>query len=56
MSHPSENNNQQQPPVVDNRAEKIEEDFLTVDAEIPGQKFVCLSFVSPEKILDKKDV
>lgn len=32
------------------------EDFLTVDNPIPGQNFCCLSFVSPEKILKKKEV
>ena len=31
------------------------EDHLDVDAPIPGQNFVCLSFVSPEKILKQKD-
>ena len=31
------------------------EDFLEVDAPIPGQQFVCLSFVSPEKILKQKE-
>ena len=31
------------------------EDHLEVDAPIPGQQFVCLSFVSPEKILEQKD-
>lgn len=31
------------------------EDYLEVDAPIPGQQFVCLSFVSPEKILKKKE-
>lgn len=31
------------------------EDHLDVDAPIPGQQFVCLSFVSPEKILAQKD-
>ena len=30
------------------------EDFLDVDREIPGQKFVCISFVSPEKVLGRK--
>merc|ERR1712226_559130 len=32
------------------------EDFLTVDTPIPGQNFVCLSFVSPEKELANKDI
>lgn len=32
------------------------EDFLEVDIPIPGQNYVCLSFVSPEKtILQKRD-
>ena len=33
----------------------VKEDFLTRDKEIPGQKFVCLSFVSPENILQNKE-
>lgn len=33
----------------------VKEDFLTRDKEIPGQKFVCLSFVSPENVLKNKD-
>ena len=33
-----------------------EEDFLDVDREIPGQKFVCISFVSPEKVLGRKQL
>ena len=32
------------------------EDFLTEDAPVPGQKFVLLSFLSPEKILAQKDM
>jgi hypothetical protein len=32
------------------------EDFLEEDQEIPGQKFVLLSFLSPEKVLASKDV
>lgn len=31
------------------------EDHLEVDAPIPGQQFVCLSFVSPENVLPQKD-
>jgi len=30
--------------------------FLEADDEIRGQKFICLSFLSPEKILAKKDI
>lgn len=32
------------------------EDFLNEDAEIAGQKFCLLSFLSPEKVLAKKDL
>lgn len=34
---------------------EVEEDFLEVDKSIPGQNFVCLSFVSPNKIIKKKE-
>lgn len=30
------------------------EDFLSVDKPVPGQNFVCISFVSPEKTLIEK--
>ena len=33
----------------------VKEDHLDVDTPIPGQQFVCLSFVSPEKILEQKE-
>jgi hypothetical protein len=33
----------------------MEEDYLEVDKPVPGQNFVCLSFVSPEKMIVKKD-
>ena len=29
-------------------------DFLEVDRPIPGQNYVCLSFISPEKIIENK--
>ena len=32
------------------------EDFLTEDADLPGQKFCLLSFLSPEKVLKDKNV
>merc|ERR1711907_570477 len=35
---------------------KLKEDFLNVDKPIPGQNFVCLSFISPEKTLKNKDI
>lgn len=33
----------------------VVEDFLEVDQPIPGQNFVCLSFISPEKVLKKRE-
>ena len=36
--------------------EIVNEDFLEVDSKIPGQNYVCLSFVSPEKILKRKEM
>jgi hypothetical protein len=33
-----------------------EDDFLTEDPEISSQKFVLLSFLSPEKVLKNKDI
>ena len=35
---------------------ETKEDFLSVDKPIPGQNFVCLSFVSPESCLKNKEV
>tara|TARA_B100000700_G_C14955844_1_gene813950 strand:- start:31 stop:774 length:744 start_codon:yes stop_codon:yes gene_type:complete len=35
---------------------EIEEDFLEVDAPINGQRYVLLSFVSPEKFLKRKEI
>jgi hypothetical protein len=32
------------------------EDFLEADQTIPGQNYVCLSFISPEKILKRKEL
>jgi len=32
------------------------EEFLENDKEIPGQKYVCLSFISPENVLANKNV
>lgn len=33
---------------------EVKEDYLNVDIPIPGQNYVCLSFVSPEKIIKQK--
>jgi hypothetical protein len=44
--------------MADNNTEQpeIKEDFLEVDKPIPGQNFACLSFVSPEKVLEDKNM
>ncbi len=34
----------------------MKEDFLDEDNEIPGQRFCLLSFLSPENVLDRKDL
>ena len=34
---------------------ELVEDFLEVDQPVPGQNFVCLSFISNQKILKKKE-
>jgi len=33
----------------------MEEDYLDVDKPVSGQNFYCVSFVSPEKVLEQKD-
>jgi hypothetical protein len=38
------------------QSQNVVEDFLDEDTEIPGQRYVLLSFLSPEKVLDKKEV
>lgn len=35
-------------------AKDVKEDFLSVDPPIPGQNFVCLSFVSPENTIKER--
>lgn len=32
----------------------IEEDYLDVDKPLPGQNYYCISFVSPEKVIEQK--
>jgi len=41
---------------ADKNTPAVVEDFLDEDTEIPGQRYVLLSFVSPEKVLEKKDL
>jgi hypothetical protein len=40
----------------DKNTPTVVEDFLDEDTEIPGQRYVLLSFLSPEKVLEKKEV
>jgi len=43
---------------TDNKSMKlqdIEEDYLDVDKPITGQNYYCVSFVSPEKVLEQKE-
>ena len=30
-------------------------DYLEVDTPLPGQNYCCISFISPDKVLEKKD-
>jgi hypothetical protein len=32
------------------------EDYLNVDNTVPGQQFCCISFISPESIIKKKEI
>ena len=36
-------------------SKEVVEDFLEVDQPVPGQNFVCLSFISPEKIIKRRE-
>ncbi len=38
--------------MADNEKKEV---YLEADKEIPGQHYVCLSFLSPEKVLANKD-
>jgi len=40
----------------ENNSNPVKEDFLDEDNEIPSQRFVLLSFLSPEKVLARKDL
>jgi len=49
------NRNQDSLVSENNKSNTIEEDYLDVDKPLPGQNFYCISFVSPEKILEQKE-
>ena len=40
---------------MSNQINENEIDYLEVDKPIPGQNYVCMSFVSPEKVLEEKN-
>lgn len=40
----------------DKNTPTVVEDFLDEDAEIPGQRYALISFLSPEEVLDKKEL
>ena len=42
--------------IAESTNEDLKEDFLEVDQSIPGQNYACLSFVSPERVLNNKEV
>ena len=42
--------------VEEDTSSNVVEDFLSVDQPVPGQNFCCLSFVSPEKVLHRKEL
>lgn len=51
---PIENKNNMSKPEIPANDLDIVEDYLEEDKPIPGQKYVCLSFISPEKVLEDK--
>jgi hypothetical protein len=40
----------------DDTEEYDDEDFLDVDKQIPGQNYVCLSFLSPQNMIEKREL
>ena len=38
------------------KPQDVEEDYLDVDKPLPGQNYYCISFVSPEKVLEQKEL
>ena len=38
------------------KTQDVEEDYLDVDKPLSGQNYYCISFVSPEKVLEQKDL
>ncbi len=39
---------------MSNEPEPEKQDFLEVDSELPGQRYVCLSFLSPETLIEER--
>ena len=38
------------------KPQDVEEDYLDVDKPLPGQNYFCVSFVSPDKVLEQKEL
>lgn len=38
------------------KPQDIEEDYLDVDKPLPSQNYYCISFVSPEKVIEQKEL
>ena len=36
------------------KPDDVEEDYLDVDKPLPGQNYYCVSFVSPDKVIEQK--
>jgi len=42
--------------MADDKVDDDKVDYLDVDDSIPGQNYACLSFVSPDELIEKKKV
>ena len=50
------NRRDQDSSINDLKPADTEEDYLDVDKPLPGQNYYCISFVSPEKVLEEKEL
>jgi len=41
---------------IELKPQDVEEDYLDVDKPLPGQNYYCISFVSPEKVIEQKEL
>lgn len=49
-------NRRDQDSATDIKPSDVEEDYLDVDKPLPGQNYYCISFVSPEKVIEEKEL